>query len=305
MSDSILVTGHTSMIGKAVYQKLVTKPKTTIIASEHTFTDLLRQTDTNDLFYYTRPNYVVHLAGYNGNIQFNNNFPADIYYQTTQMGLNVLKCCQEFKVKKVVSVLASCSYPSNDILYENTIFDGPPHESVECHGFAKRTLFEYSRQLYKQYGLNANCIVFNTCYGPHDNFDENKTKVVGSLIKKFVQAKKNSDSEVVCWGTGQARREFIYVDDVAEGIVRALDRYNDPMNVLHVGSGKDYSISGLAQLIADLVGYKGRIVWDTNKPDGQKRKLLYCSRMKRVLDWEPKTELMEGLEKTIKWYLKR
>jgi len=655
----VLLTGAESMVGSAVCEVLQNR-RAVVDKVRHSETDLLDKNETNACFA-ASPDYVIHLAGFNGGIQFNKKFPADIFFNTTQIGLNVLHACQTHGVKKVVSIITSCSYPNEKILYEDSLQNGYPHKSVECHAFAKRVLDAYSRQLYKQYHLNAICVVNNNSFGPcfdaetevmtvdglknitkinrgdrvftlnpdnHDvemskviaiqrnktnqwynfqgrtvnfkvtpdhilyfrkpqssnfikeradyfrkiakygainfasnnmpqfskqeiyptcislakfidtnhiidikkktvcdyktsnskpfiyiynpadwmeflgwyiaegnivntdnrnriciaqrknvnsdyyqqiydlltrmkipfgyaghqfyftsrmfvnyikknigtyshnkkipdfilrpsfpnslrqilfgslmkgdgskngrcyttistqlkddfillcfllgkkvsyhlnvrnkergrnvwiigihkkmhettvkhyginidnvtkensycittdknniiyagrngrlnwigqcdSFDPNKTKVVGGLIKKFVDAKNENLSFVQLWGSGKPRREFIFCKDIAEGLVRTLERYENAMLPLNIGSGKDYTIKELAETIADLVGYKGEIRWDTSKTDGQMQKLLDCPRMKQILDWEPEYSLKEGLQETLEWY---
>lgn len=300
------------MIGRTVINSLL-KRRADILCPSHQQCDLL---DINNLRKHLSSyhiDYVVNCCGYNGNIQFNQKYPADIYYQTVQMNLNVLKFCQEQKVKKVVSILSSCSYADGSaVLEEKNFWNGLPHETVECHGLAKRTILAYSRQLHKQYGLTVVSVVLNNSYGPYDSFDINKTKVIGGLIKKFIEAKKGERSEpkqgksssVICWGTGAARRSFVYSEDAAEGVVRALERYEDPYEPLNISGDADIPIRDLALLIKNIVGYNGEIEWDTSKPDGQNSKTLSTTKMLSILDWTPQTSLEDGLRKTVNWYKK-
>lgn len=304
---SILITGGNSMLGRAISQILPDSLPIThgdIYNSSASSCDLLSYDSTIDLFRLHKPHTVIHCAGYNGNISFNSKYPAEIFYNTTQIALNVLNCAQRVGTKKIVSLLTSCAYPNQEekTLVEKKFWDGLPNESVECHAFAKRMIQEYGRQLYKQYGTICVGIVFNTCYGPYDSFDIHKTKVVGGLIKKFVEAKRNGDTEVVCWGTGEPRRELIYVEDAARLAVLASAKYNDPFFPLNLGSGEDITIRELATTISELVGFDGQIIWDTTKPDGQMRKLLSNKKMKRLLGPQKFTPLREGLTKTIEWY---
>lgn len=294
----VAVTGSSSMIGRAVLRSL-DKRGALIREVPHKIYDLTIPNNAADVVY--NVDYCIHCAGYNGNIAFNANYPADIYYRTSVMGLNILNACKTYDVKKIVIPLASCAYPDKDILYEWEFDKGPPNKTVEAHGLAKRAIFDYARQLYKQHQYNAVSIIFNTCYGPYDSFDVDKTKVVGGLINKFSAAQRDKLPYVECWGSGKVRREFIYCDDAAEALVQALEKYDDPTQVLNVGTGNDTEVRYLAKIISELVGYGGEIIWNTDKPDGQYRKLLISDRMKEYIDIEF-TTLKDGLSKTINWY---
>jgi len=221
------------------------------------------------------------------------------------MALNVLQACVENGIQKVVSPLSSCAYPNTNMLFEKEFWAGAPNESVEAHGLSKRNILAFCRQIYKQHGLKYVSIVFNTCYGPYDSYDVDKTKVVGGLIKKFYDAKINNLPFVECWGTGRPRREIIYVDDVAKGVVNALQYYDDPNIPLNIGANTDISIKEIAAIIADVMDYKGRIVWDTTKQDGQFQKMLVPGNMDKVFQDNPIkfTIPVEGLKKTIEWYI--
>ena len=287
----IIITGPDSMIGKAIRKEAEEKGHVVypVTHSEH---DLCSYDETASVFKETSPDYCIHLASLNGNISFNNKYPSDIFYTTSQIGLNVLNCCQRFGVKKVVSLISSCAYPdTGGLLKERNFWDGEPNPTVDAHGFSKRLLLEYSRQLYKQHGLVSVGVVVNTCYGPHDNFDINKTKVMGGLIKRFIDAEKNEDPEV-----------FIYSDDVGKHTVGVLEKYNDPNYPINIGCGKDVSIKELAEMIKQEVGYQGSLIWDDSRPDGQMRKLLDNTKMKRHFGELSFTPLHAGIHKTIKWY---
>ena len=299
----VLVTGASSMIGRAAI-KSIKKRNATAIPIYHQEYDLLDYYQAFAALNKYKPDYCVHLAGYNGNIGFNKLYPADIFYNTTTMGLNTLKACSLTGVKKVVSALASCAYRStNEELKEGDFWHGLPDESVEAHGLSKKAVHAFSKQVYKQHGTIAVCTIFNTAYGPHDSFNIHKTKVVGALIKKFVDAAENNQSVVECWGTGNPRRELIYCDDAAEGVIQTLEKYSDVNYPINIGYNRDTSIKELAKLIAKLTGYKGEIRWDINRPDGQFRKILDSTRMKEYgIDIKNRTTLEEGLEKTIQWY---
>jgi len=296
-----LVLGADSMIGQQVCKLL---PNCRQISHKHyDLRDFSSCQDAFDNLPLNEFNKIWHFAGYNGGIGFNLKNPADIYYNTSAINLNVLRCCQQLKVDKLVTVIASCSYPDlgEKILEEKDLWDGLPNESVECHGLAKRTLHAYSRQLYKQYGLKTVNTILTNCYGPGDRFDVSRTKVVGAVVKKLCDAKLNNDREVTFFGTGRPKRELMYCQDAARCLVELSKNYDDYMNPVNVGSDEELEIGELVYLVARLVEYTGEILWDTNKPDGQMRKKLDTSKMKKYIDIDM-TSIKDGLKNTIKYY---
>jgi len=302
-NKKIVVTGASSMIGRST-TKILKERGAIVIPLFHEDYDLVEYAQALKAFKKHKPDYCIHLAGYSGNVQFNKDYPSDIFYNTVAMGLNTLKAASECGVEKIVSALASCSYRSVDCeLKEEDFWIGLPDRTSEGHGLGKKTIHAFSRQISRQYNTTAVCTIFNTAYGPYDSFDVNKTKVIGGLIKKFVDAEKNNLPEVECWGTGRPRREFIYCDDAAEGVVQALEKYDFVDLPLNIGFNEDISIKELAEIIKVATNYQGRLFWNTEKPDGQFRKILDSSRMKEFgVSIENRINLLEGLEKTIGWY---
>lgn len=303
----ILVTGAHSMIGACIVEQILKNTSgATVFEPTHSECDFTSQNETHSYFKISRPNYVIHLASLNGNIQFNGKYPADIFYVTSQAAINVLRACVKFNVKKVLSILSSCSYPANaeGVYKEEMYWNGCPDSSVESHGFAKRIIPEFGRQLAKQFGLRSISLVYNTVYGPGDSFDIDKTKVIAGLIKKFCDAKNNNYDKVEVWGSGLVRREFIHVWDVAVTLLRAMIYYEDCITPLNIGCGIDYEIRELSQEIAKIIGFSGEITYNKTKPDGAKRKLLKNDKMKRSLSLADYRfiPLTEGLKETIKWY---
>lgn len=299
----VLVTGGGSMIGRAVCDILRLKDAD-VIQSFHRDNDLLFDDEVSKIFFDNRGiEYVVHLATYSGNIQFNQKYPADTFYRTAIMGLNVLNIACWFGVRKIVSILSSCAIADTgaDVLTEDMLWQGLPNETIECHGLAKRMLHAYSRQISRQYDVNAVCCIVNNSFGPYDSYDLNKTKVIGGLIKRFVDARNTNLPEVTCWGTGAPLREFVYCKDAAEGIVQVLEKYDDSISPINITSGQEISIKDLAETIAELVGYKGQVLWDTSKGDGQMRKKLDDTKMKQHLDIKF-TSFKDALKETIEWY---
>jgi nucleoside-diphosphate-sugar epimerase len=249
-----------------------------------------------------KPDYCIHAAGYNGGIEFNRMYPADIFYANTIMGLNVHYACQYIGVKKLLSIMTSCAYPDTgmEVLKEETFWEGSPNKTIRAHGIAKRTLQTASEAYNDQYELNAATVCVTNLYGPKDTFNLVRTKVVGALIRKFVEALDNNES-VECWGTGSPMREFMYVEDAAEAIVQALQKYDDSTQPLNIGTGQDISIKELVEYVIKATEFKGSVNWNTDKPDGQMKKLLDTTRMSNYVDIKP-TNIEEGIKKTVDWY---
>jgi GDP-L-fucose synthase len=250
-----------------------------------------------------KPDYCIHAAGYNGGIEFNRMYPADILFSNAVMGLNLHHACEWAGVKKLISIMTSCAYPDTgmEILEEDQFWNGLPNETIRAHGIAKRVLQAASEAYSKQYEFNSVSVCVTNLYGPNDTFNLVRTKVVGALIRKFVEAKHKEEEQVECWGTGSPMREFMYVDDAAEAIVQALQKYEDNTAPLNIGTGSDISIKQLVEYINEAVGYEGEIFWNTEKPDGQMKKLLSVEKMKKYIDIET-TDVKEGIAKTVEWY---
>jgi GDP-L-fucose synthase len=302
----VMVTGGTSMVGKAIVKNLL-ELGAEVNVMTHDSCDLLNMDETFDYVRLHKPEYIIHAAGWNGGIGWNKRFPATIYYRTATMALNIYNAISLVgSVKKSVGILASCSYPDLPVeaFQEKDLWSGKPNSTVECHGLAKRVIADFGRQVSKQY-LNVQCVscILNNCYGPYDSFHPDKTKVVGALIRRFVEAKYDNAPEVVCWGTGAPLREFVYAPDAGKAIVKCLQRYDDVNYPINIGSGEEISIRELTELIAEIVQYRGRISWDTDKPDGQLRKRLDRFMFNYLFPNMQFTDIKTGLKQTIDWYI--
>ncbi len=221
------------------------------------------------------------------------------------MACNVVRSAAECPtVKKLVLVGSVCSYPKYcpTPFQESDLWNGYPEETNAPYGIAKRALFELAGAYHRQYGLNVACLLPANLYGPGDSFDEAKSHVIPAIIRKFVDAQESDAPNVTLWGTGQASRDFLYVEDCAQAITRAAERLETPEPV-NIGTGREVRIAELAETVAQAVGYQGEIVWDTSRPDGQPRRVLDISRARAQLDFEAGTSLAEGLRKTVDWYL--
>jgi GDP-L-fucose synthase len=248
---------------------------------------------------------LIHAAAYYGGIGINVNEPATLYYRNLVMGANLMEAARLTKVKKVVNIGTACSYPGylEGHLKEEDLWAGPCHASVVNYGLTKKMLAVQGQAYQKQYGLNSIHLILTNLYGPGDSYNPDRSHVVAALVRKWVEADLNKAQSVEVWGTGKAIREFIYVEDCAEAIVLASEMYDDSSLPLNLGTGVGTSIRELAETIHGLSGFKGKMVWNSDKPDGAPLKVLDVSRMKQALGgWLPPTRLREGLDKTIAWY---
>lgn len=304
MMGKLLITGADSMIGRHI----MARPELihyNVVGVKKCDYDLTDQNQTNIMFMHHRPNYVVHLAGYNGGIEFNRRFGDIIYERTVRMAINVLSCARDYGVTKCLSVLASCSYPNSasDVpMVETDLWNGAPNPSVECHGSAKRVLDVYSRLLCATGKTIANTAIMNNSFGPYDRFDPLRGKVVSALIRRFVEATETNAEKVICWGTGAPLREFIYANDAAGYLIQIMENFHD-WDTINVSSGSEISIKELTELIVEITGYKGKVEWDTSKPDGQMRKALDLTKMKQYVNISV-TDMRLALTETINWYKK-
>jgi len=247
---------------------------------------------------------VIHLAANVGGIGYNRDFPGQLFYDNLIMGLNLVEAARLAKVKKFVQVGTVCAYPKfpeHIPFKEEDLWKGYPEETNAPYGIAKLALLEMVQAYRRQYGFNGIYLLPTNLYGPGDNFDPKSSHVIPALIKKFVEAKKQNSPEVVVWGTGKASREFLYVDDAARAIVLAAQKYekSEPVNI---GSNNEVKIKQLIEMIGEVTGFKGKIVWDKTKPDGQPRRKLDVSKAKKEFGFVSKVGFKQGLKKTIEWY---
>lgn len=244
---------------------------------------------------------LINLAAFSGNLNWNQKYPHLTFENNIRIGINVFT--EWFNSKgsaKAINVIPSCAYPDLPVLSEDQLWNGPCNYTVESHGLARRCIEAYTRQL-NQVGANIITCVLQNCYGPYDSFDLEKTKVVGALIRKFYEAVKEKKKEVICWGDGSPKREFIYCDDAAKCLLKALDCYNEHFSPLNITSGQEVTIKELAETIADIVGFDGKIEWDTTKPNGAMQKKLTNDKMKLYMDIEF-TPIKQGLKETLEYY---
>jgi GDP-L-fucose synthase len=299
----VLVTGGAGFLGSAVVAALRARGCAEITVPRRREYDLTRSDAIEALMDRTRPEVIIHLAAVVGGIGANRENPGLFFYENAIMGIQLIEAARVHRVEKTLVLGTVCAYPkfAEVPFHEDELWEGYPEETNAPYGIAKKALLVQCQAYRQQYGMNAIYLLPVNLYGPNDNFDPSSSHVIPALIRKAVEARERGDAEMVVWGDGSATREFLYVDDAAEAIVRAAERYNgsEPINV---GSGEELAIRELAELIAELSGYTGRIVWDTSKPNGQPRRKLDTTRAEREFGFVSTTRFREGLRKTIDWY---
>ena len=298
----VLVTGGSGFLGRHVVAALERHGCRDIVVARKAKYDLTRETDVKRAFDDIKPNVVIHLAAVVGGIGANRESPGLFFYQNVMMGALTMEYARLARVEKFVGVGTICAYPKLAPVpfLERDLWNGYPEETNAPYGIAKKMLLVQGQAYRQQYGFDAIHLLPVNLYGPHDNFDPASSHVIPALVRKFLEAIEAGDSAVVCWGTGNATREFLYVEDCAEGIVQATEQYEKP-DPVNLGAGFEISIRDLAELIAELIGFKGRLLFDRTKPDGQPRRSLDVSRA-RTFGFSAQTDFRSGLKRTIEWY---
>jgi GDP-L-fucose synthase len=299
----ILVTGGAGFLGSALVKMLLERgaDASSIKIPRSRDVDLRKWENcakvVNDI------DLVIHLAARVGGIGFNRRYPGRLFYDNAIMGIQLMEAARIEGVEKFVAVGTVCAYPKFTPVpfQEADLWNGYPEETNAPYGLAKKMLLVQSQAYRQEYGFNSIYLLPVNLYGPGDNFDPQSSHVIPALIKKFVEAAKSGSNAVEVWGTGQASREFVYVDDAARGIMLAAEKYNKP-DPVNMGSGKEISIKDLTVLISKLTGYQGEIIWDASKPDGQPRRCLDVSRARREFGFEAEMGFEEGLRRTVEWY---
>jgi GDP-L-fucose synthase len=299
----ICVTGGAGFLGQVVQKKLRERGAEEIYVPLIEEFNLVEAGDIQRMLDIARPDIIIHLAAHVGGIGANRLHPAEFFYDNLMMGVQLIHQAWQRGVEKFVAIGTVCAYPKFTPVpfKEENLWGGYPEETNAPYGLAKKMLLVQAQSYRLQYGFNAIFLLPVNLYGPGDNFDPASSHVIPALIRKCVEAEESGINEVEVWGDGSPTREFLYVDDAAEGIVLATERYNsaDPVNL---GSGFEISIKDLARLIARLTGYNGRLVWDSNKPNGQPRRALDISRAEQNFGFKARVNFEEGLKRTIEWY---
>jgi len=301
---SILVTGGAGFLGSYVVERLRAEGCEDIFIPRSREYDLTKAAAVKRVLADSDPDIIIHLAAKVGGIQANMVRGGEFFYDNLIMGAQLMEAARLLDVDKFVAVGTVCSYPRDTPIpfSEDSLWDGYPEKTNAPYGLAKKMLLVQAQAYRQQYGFNAIYLMPVNLYGPRDNFDPATSHVIPALIKKFIEAKRDGASEVPIWGTGDATREFLYVEDAAEAIVKATKMYDKP-DPVNIGFGSEISIRELALLIAKLTGYGGKTVWDGSKPDGQPRRMLNTSRAEAEFGFRASTGLRNGLEKTIQWYV--
>lgn len=299
----VTVTGGSGFLGGFVVEKLKERGCRDIFIPQSEDYDLIDNEACKRLYKDARPDMVIHLAARVGGIGANRENPGRFFYENLMMGAQMMEQGRLFGLKKFVALGTICAYPkfTQVPFKEEDLWNGYPEETNAPYGLAKKMLLVQSQAYRTQYGFNSIYLLPVNLYGPKDNFDPSSSHVIPALIRKCVEAKEKGEPSITVWGSGRATREFLYVEDCAEGIVLAAEKY-DKSEPVNLGAGFEISIKELVSLVVKIIGFKGDVVWDSAKPDGQPRRCLDTSKAKEGFGFEAKTSFREGLERTIEWY---
>ncbi len=297
------VTGGAGFLGSFVTAKLKERGAEEVFIPTIDRYNLVERDDIRRMLDDARPDVIIHLAAQVGGIGANREHPADFFYSNLMMGVQLIHESWQRGIEKVVAIGTVCAYPKFTPVpfNEDDLWIGYPEETNAPYGLAKKMLLVQSQAYRQQYGYNSIFLLPVNLYGPRDNFRLDSSHVIPALIRKCLEAQERGDKEVVVWGDGSPTREFLYVEDAAEGILLAAEKYNDS-DPVNLGSGKEISIKDLAELIARLTGFEGRLVWDTEKPNGQPRRALNTTRAAERFGFRAQVDFEEGLRNTINWY---
>jgi GDP-L-fucose synthase len=302
-TDRIVVTGGRGFLGGHLMEALARRGHTGAVALGRGDYDLTHEGEVARMLAERRPDVVIHLAAVVGGIGANRRSPGTFFYQNLMMGTLLMEHARRAGVRRFVNIGTICSYPKFTPVpfREEELWNGYPEETNAPYGLAKKMLLVQSQAYRQEFGFDAVNVMLVNLYGPGDNFDPETSHVIPALIRRCLEAAEAGAPEIVVWGTGKATREFLYVEDAAEAIVLAAERLADSEPV-NLGAGREISIRDLVAAIADLTGYRGRIAWDREKPDGQPRRCLDTSRAAKLLGWRATTPFDQGLARTIAWY---
>ena len=314
LDDKIYIAGHRGLVGSAIVRQLESRGFTNLLMRTHKELDLTNQADVQNFFTQENPDYVILAAAKVGGIHANNTYPADFIYQNMMIEANVINSAYENKVKRLLFLGSTCIYPKavEQPMREDALLTDVLEPTNEPYALAKIAGIKLCESYNRQHGTDFRSVMPTNLYGINDNFHPENSHVIPALMRRFHEAKLNNDPEVVVWGTGNAMRDFLYVDDMAEAslFVLELDEQMYKANThpmlshINVGTGKDITIRKIAEIMKQVVGYEGKLVFDTTKPDGSPRKLIDVKRLENM-GWNYSTDLVMGLKKTYKYYLKQ
>ncbi|MCG9966637.1 GDP-L-fucose synthase [Pelotomaculum terephthalicicum JT] len=299
----VVVTGGNGFLGSFVVDNLKKRGCDKIYVPRSKEFNLVEGEYVKNLYKVFKPDIVIHLAAVVGGIGANSKNPGKFFYDNLMMGVQLMEQARLSGIEKFVAIGTICSYPKYTSIpfKEVDLWNGYPEETNAPYGLAKKMMLVQAQAYRQQYGFNSIYLLPVNLYGPGDNFDPETSHVIPALLKKCFDAIRNNDNEIVIWGTGKATREFLYVEDCAEGIVLATEKYNKP-EPINIGAGFEISIKELVELIVELTGFNGKITWDTIKPDGQPRRCLDTTKAEREFGFKANTKFEEGLKRTIEWY---
>lgn len=302
--SKIYVAGHKGLVGSALIRQLTNQGYSNIITADKSKVDLTCQVDVEDFFEYHKPEYVFLSAARVGGIGYNKAIPADFIRENLQIQTNVIDAAYQNAAKKLAFLGSACIYPKHAPvpIKEEYLMTSPLEETNIAYSLAKISGYIMCKKYSEQYGFDTISVMPNNLYGINDNFNIEKCHVIPSFINKFITAKDNNSPIVTCFGDGSPTREFLFSDDLADGLIFLMNNYDDP-EIINIGPDREVSIRELSEIVAKYVGYEGLISWDTSKPNGTPRRALDISKMKS-LNWSAKTNLEDGLKITIDWFLK-
>jgi GDP-L-fucose synthase len=302
-SDKIFVAGHRGMVGSALVRRLETENFTNLLTRDRSQLDLSDECAVENFFEQSRPDVVVLAAAKVGGIKANNDFPVEFLVDNLRIQNNVIRSAHQTRARKLLFLGSSCIYPklAPQPIPENALLTGPLEPTNEAYALAKITGIKLCQAYAREYGANFISVMPTNLYGPNDNFDLETSHVLAALLRKAYEAKIRGARKLVVWGTGEPRREFLHVDDLAAACVLLLEKYDLP-EIINVGCGEDVTIRELAELICNVVGFDGELVWDKTKPDGTPQKLLDVTKI-RALGWAPTIPLRKGIAQTYDWLL--
>lgn len=302
--DKIYVSGHTGLVGSSIIRRLINDGYTNIITRTKEELDLTQQIDVQTFFHIERPDYVFLTAAKVGGINYNKLYPADFITENLQIQTNIIKSSFDYKVKKLLFLGSACIYPkiTKQPIKEEYLLSGPLEPTNDGYAIAKIAGLTMCQKYKRQYGFNCISLMPTNLYGINDRFHIEHSHVIPGLINKFVTAKFNNDPNVTCWGDGSPTREFLFVDDLTDACIFLMNNY-DSEEIINVGIDNEITMKELSYKLKELIGYKGEILWDINKPNGTPRRKV-CNQKLYDMGWRPKYSLEEGLKITIEWYLK-
>lgn len=310
--DKIYIAGHTGLVGSAIVRHLKEKGFHNLILKTHKELDLINQNNVNKFFENEKPDYVVIAAAKVGGILANNSYPANFIYENMMIEANIINASYQNDVRRLLFLGSTCIYPRSvdQPMREDALLTGVLEPTNEPYALAKIAGIKLCESYNRQYGTDFRSVMPTSLYGINDNFHPTNSHVIPALIQRFHNAKENNDDEVVVWGTGKAMREFLYVDDMAEAAIFVLnlekeiyeENTEEMLSHINIGTGLDVTTKELANTVREVVGFKGKLIFDKSKPDGAPRKLIDVSRLSKM-GWNYKTDLKTGLKKTYKWYL--